>query len=659
MNVLGLHFGHDAAVCILRDGRIAAYVMRERHARIKHAISLEFKTIQMAMDEARLRWDQIDYCAITSTQNIELIIDDPVAFSIHLERHSGHQAPCPLAELIQAQGLDPSALVVDRLLKIFYDPRHKDSYLYRHYGHAFPEHRTRQRDSFSWLGTMDKFIGSPDWSGSALHQIATTDYSATLKNESIRHGFHYPVTVRAAGHDLPGYFIAHHMAHAASNFYQSGFHEAAILTHDGFSDGRGYLSGMFLWGEGHRICPITPHHLVIGALYENVGIRLGMGDVGPPGKLMGLAAYGRPRFFDRRFVGNQYSWPQARLDTDIWLRHCLKLAAEMGYDLEPYGKSDQVLAPINVDIAASTQKLFEETYLVAVDALAKVLEKVGSRTDNLSLSGGCALNCPANSRIFRESRFRNIFVEPGCDDSGLAIGAASWLYHNVLDQPLPEQPQQAHADPYLGVKTADDTDALKATLNEAGDKLHFSVCSDAAESAAEDLAADRVIGWFEGRSEIGPRALGHRSILADPRQGANWERVNLIKGREKWRPFAPAVLESEAETWFQGLPQRSPYMLFTGTVRSHDLPAITHSDGSARVQTVDSSCGEFFRVIQHFFGKTGVPVVLNTSFNGPGEPIVETPENALHFLIHSKLDALYIGGMRVTRKASWVAGSQA
>lgn len=651
MNILGLHFGHDAAVCVLRDGNIAAYVMRERHARIKHAISLEFKTIQMAMAEAQIGWDEIDYCAITSTQNMEMIIDDPAAFSIHLERHPKHQAPCPLGDLIQAQGLDPKKVVVDRLLKIFYDPRYKDSYLYRHYGHSFPEHRTRERESFSWVGTMDQFIGSPDWSGAALDRIAAVDYSATLKNESVRLGFHYPVTVRVAGHDLPGYLIAHHMAHAASNFYQSGFDKAAIITHDGYADGRGYLSGMFLWGEGHRIRPITPHHLVVGALYENVGIRLGMGDVGPPGKLMGLAAYGQPRFFDRRFVGNHYDL-EARVNADVWLKHCLKLARDRGYDLEPFGKSAEVLAPINIDIAASTQKLFEETYLVAVDALAKVIDNVGLCTDNLSLTGGCALNCPSNSRIYRESRFRNIFVEPGCDDSGLAIGAASWLYHNVLDQPLPEPTRQSGANPYLGVNSTADTDAIQAALLAAGDQVHFTACHDAAQSAAEDLAADKVIGWFEGRSEIGPRALGHRSVLADARQGANWERVNLIKGREKWRPFAPAVLESEAETWFQGLPRRSPYMLFTGTVRSHDLPAITHSDGSARVQTVDSSCGEFFRVIEHFFAKTGVPVILNTSFNGPGEPIVETPEDALRFLIQSKLDALYLGGMRVTRNES-------
>jgi carbamoyltransferase len=320
----------------------------------------------------------------------------------------------------------------------------------------------------------------------------------------------------------------------------------------------------------------------------------------------------------------------------------------MGYDLKPYGDPSQVKAPINADIAASTQKLFEETYLLSVDALAKVISTMGLQTDNLCLSGGCALNCPSNSRIFRESRFRRMFVEPGCEDSGLAIGAASWLYHNVFDQPLPRSAPHIHASPYLGLEV--DGASIRSALEAARDLVEFTPCPDAADAAASDLESDKVIGWFEGRSEIGPRALGHRSILANPRQSANWERVNAIKGREKWRPFAPAVLASEAGKWFHGMPESSPYMLFTGFVRSHDLPAITHADGSARVQTVDASCGEFFRVVERFFARTGVPVILNTSFNGPGEPIVETPADAVRFLMHSKLDALYIGGMRVIRR---------
>ena len=312
MNILGLHFGHDAAVCVLRDGQVAAYVLRERHARIKHAISLEFKNIQMAMDAAQLRWDQIDYCAITSTQNIELIIDDSAAFSISLERHPNHQAPCSFADFVKANNVDPAGLFVDGLLEIFYDPSYANSYIYRHYGHAFPEYRTRQRKDFCAFKTLDDYVNSPSWPGRPLSQIGVTDFSPVLRSEAVRTGFHYPVTVRLAGHIVPGYFIAHHMAHAASAFYQSGMDQAAILTHDGFSLGVGYLSGMFFWGDGHRIHPITPHHLAIGGLYEAVGVRLGMGDVGPPGKLMGLAGYGKPRFFDWRFVGNQYDWMRGR-----------------------------------------------------------------------------------------------------------------------------------------------------------------------------------------------------------------------------------------------------------------------------------------------------------------------------------------------------------
>lgn len=652
MNILGLHFGHDAAVCVLRDGVVLAYGMRERHARIKHAISLEFKTIEQVMKAAGLRWEEIDYCAITSTQNIELIIDDPAAFSISFEAHPQHLAPCELADLVRAQNLDPASLLTHSLLDILYDPKFADTSLRRLYGQAFPEYRTRTREDFAAYGTMDLFVDSPSWPGATFSQIMATDYSAILRNDSARQGFHYPVTVRLGGQRLPGYFVAHHAAHAASSFYASGFDRAAILTHDGFANGLGYLSGMFFWGEGHRIRPITPHHLALGGFYEEVGKRLGLGDGGASGKLMGLAGYGQPRFFDRRFVGNQYDWIAGRVDVDVWMEHCLGWAREMSYDVEPLGDPARVRAPINADIAASTQKVFEETYLLAVETFSKVLRHSGLDSPNLCFSGGCALNCPSNSRVMRESRFSQLFIEPGCDDSGLAMGAAGWLYHNVLDHPLPAGDRPSHPSPYLGMEIAHD--AILFALNAAGEAIRWTVCLDAAQAAADDLVADRVVGWFEGRSEIGPRALGHRSILADPRVGANWGRVNGIKGREAWRPFAPAVLASEAAEWFLGIPASSPYMLFTGLVRSHDLPAITHADGTARVQTVESACGEFYRVIESFFSKTGVPMVLNTSFNGPGEPIVESPEDALRFLMQSPLDVLYLGGMRVVRRSASV-----
>ena len=402
---------------------------------------------------------------------------------------------------------------------------------------------------------------------------------------------------------------------------------------------------MFYWGEGNKIFPLTPHHLNIGAFYEEVGSWLGMGNIGAPGKMMGLAAYGKPRFFDRAWVGNAYDWMKQNFDRAQWSEHCITMARRIGYDLGPLANRDQMTAPINVDIAASTQKLFEETIIIAAEALHKVISRAGRKTPNLCLSGGTALNCPANSRILREGRFLNLFVEPGCNDTGLADGAAMFLYYNVLDRPLG---RIETASPYLGLEISGQM--ITAALEAAKGQIEFRPCLDGADAAAQDLVDDRIVAWYEGRSEIGPRALGHRSILADPRKRENWARVNRLKGREYWRPFAPSVLESEAHNWFHGGPHPSPYMLFTSAVRSNDLPAITHLDGTARIQTVNPSNGEFFRVIERFFAKTGVPVVLNTSFNGPHEPIVETPAEAIQFLVSSDLDALFIGGFRVVRK---------
>jgi carbamoyltransferase len=408
---------------------------------------------------------------------------------------------------------------------------------------------------------------------------------------------------------------------------------------------------MFFHGVGNRVYPVTPHHLVLCALYEGIGHWLGLGDVGSAGKLMGLAAYGRPRFYDHAYAGNWNDWQRRGLKLESWVNQCMGMARDMGYDLTPVGHRERMTEPLCIDLAASTQKLFEEGMLAAAEAMHATFRRSGMPAENLCLSGGGALNCPANSRVYREGRFARMYVEPGCDDSGLAIGAAKFLYHNVFDQPLGSAKEEGpYASPYLGVPvSAAEMEAALARARNSGVQLDITQPDDAARAAAEDIAADRVIGWFEGRSEIGPRALGHRSILADARKGANWPRVNRIKGRESWRPFAPAVRESEAATWFRGAPNPSPYMLFTAAVASQDLPAITHTDGSARIQTVDPSCGAFFRVVEQFFAITGVPVVLNTSFNGPGEPIVETPDHALAFLARSDLDALYLGGWRVTR----------
>jgi carbamoyltransferase len=250
-----------------------------------------------------------------------------------------------------------------------------------------------------------------------------------------------------------------------------------------------------------------------------------------------------------------------------------------------------------------------------------------------------------------QGRFTDIFVGPGSIDSGLSIGAAHALYYNILETaPFEGNQGTAESCAFLGREFGDD--AIDAALSRHGDRIRVKRLPDPAAAAAALLADDHVIGWFEGRSELGPRALGHRSILANPMHAANWQRVNSIKGREAWRPFAPAVLEEKAGEWFKGGPAVSPFMLFTAQVACDRLPAITHRDGSARIQTVSPRVGRLYDLLCYFEQLSGVPVVLNTSFNGPGEPIVETPEDALGFFIGSDLNALFLEDRMVLQASS-------
>jgi len=654
MNILGLQFGHDAGAAVLRDGRIASFVLRERQSRVKHALSLDPATIERALADAGMTESDVDFCAITSTQKVELIGRDPQRLSVDLTRDARHSASCSLLEILQKSRTDPHKMLFASTLDLLYRNSGQEDLSRHSVSYYFPEYKTVPESAFSHLGWLDTYVTVDQWASKpGLADIGDRDYSRFLETDFIRHGFHFPAMLNFNGRCIPAYFIQHHMAHAASIYYLTGLPRAAILTHDGFSGGQSYHTGMFYYGDGHRIFPLAPHHLVIGAIYETTGIRLNLGLIGPSGKLMGLAPYGEPRFFDASFVGNVYdllSGGRKRLAGE-WIDHCLGNAETLGYDLRLFRDRAQMTAPINADIAASTQKLFDETMRATVATFIKVLDRMRLGRLPLCYSGGTALNCPANSLIAREGHFESVHVPPWCDDSGLALGAALALHHNVLDQPLvTERDSGAMLDAYLG--PAASSDDVDAALARHAPQVVWDRPTDWAATAAAELATDKVIGWFEGRSEIGPRALGHRSILADPRQGANWARVNRIKGREAWRPFAPAVLAERASAWFDGIPLPSPHMLFTARVTSQAIPAITHVDGSSRIQTVDAKAGAFYRLLQGFEALTGVPVILNTSFNGPGEPIVESPEDAIRFLLEADLDSLYIEGRRVTRRAA-------
>ena len=647
MIVLGLHFGHDASAVVLRDGQILSYVLRERISRVKHQLGLDIATIEQALRTAGIRLSDIDCVAVTSTQEVELIFDPRDRLQLRYGIVDPLHRPVSVSE--RFRGLDHEGIAATgstMLLDYIYDDTLSQTYVGQCYALEFPEHRGRAREDFSVVPWLDTFIIHDAWNAElGLKDLQTLTPEIS---EKLRYAFHAPITMILDGVEIPGYAVHHHMAHAASSYYQSGFDEAAVLTVDGYGESVGYNCGMFYLGRGEALYPLWPHNITVGLLYETVGTWLGLGAVGSSGKLMGLAPYGTPRFFDERFIGNHHdlvaSFPDA---IQAWQDHCVSKARSLGYDMSGFRDPKRATDPINADVAASTQRLFESVKMQAAQGLRKMLENTGHEVSNLCMSGGTALNCPSNTDIALRAGFSQTFVEPSCDDSGIAAGAVLAAYHNILGYPLKSDTSAACAIPFYGptYSSADIEEALAAAVGY----VKAERPDDPVSSAVDDLLHNRVIGWYEGRSEVGPRALGHRSILADARQADNWRRVNEVKGREWWRPFAPAVLEEAAADWFTDIPLPSPFMLFNAQVRGSQLPAVTHVDNTSRIQTVDRSVGAFYTLLRKFNERTGVPVLLNTSMNGPGEPIVESPAEAIALLRHSSLDVVYVDGVRISR----------
>lgn len=652
MNILGLHFGHDASVTVVRDGNIEAHVLAERHNRVKHSVGLRADEIDAALEQSGLRWKDIDLCALVSTQDLEImsgLLDD---FSIEPGPTPQHPVESPFDTLLRSAGADVQQLLVKGLHQVAQlDERELANAENSRWEKIFPEWDAFRAGEIASVGWLNLFTTHERWQQKrGLDQIRADGFDEALFGDATRLGMHYPVTVSWRGHSLPGYFVDHHICHAASAYYRSGFSDSAIITHDG-GDAERNLSGLFCYGRDHRLYTLGPHHLALGGIYRAIGINLGFDAIGPEGKLMGLSSYGSPRFFDSRFVGNIHDIGKRFNEGPFsaWYRHCIDRAGLASYDMA-HGHADQVLEPLSIDIAASTQKLFEEGYLLAAEVLADGLARSGRPTQQLCLSGGAALNCPGNSRLHNESAYTDIYIDPNCDDGGLSVGGALFIAHNLLEEPLDAEKVSSNRSPFRGV-------SWPATLSEdiaadAGSDYDVSRPEQPAASAAQDLADNQVIAFFEGRSEMGPRALCHRSVLALPTDGDNWVRVNRIKGREGWRPFAPVVPESKMTDWFADCPTHSPYMLFTARVRSRLLPAITHVDGSSRIQTVTAESGTIHDILLELDALTGVPVLMNTSLNGPGVPIVERPVEAYQLFCERDVDVLYLDGIRIAKRTT-------
>jgi carbamoyltransferase len=593
MRILGLSaFYHDSAAALIEDGRLLAAAQEERFTRKKQDSRFPRHALAYCLDAAGIGLDEVDYVAFYDKPflKFERLLETYLAFAPRGFRSFRMAIPLWLREkLFQKQ------LLRDELRKLA------------------PDY---------------------DWQNRLL-------------------------------------FGEHHQSHAASAFFPSPFAEAAILVMDGVGE---WATTSVGFGRDNRLEMLRELHFPhsLGLLYAAftyyTGFKVNSGEY----KVMGLAPYGEPKYaqliLDRLI--------DVKPDGTFWLDqsyfdYCtgLHMTNERFEALfgGPARKPDELLTQRHMDLAASIQAVTEEVVLRLTRSIAA---ETGAR--NLCLAGGVALNCVANGKVLRDGRFKAIWIQPAAGDAGGALGAALAAFHLYKGQPRsPDDKLDRMSGSYLG--PGFDDDECAARLGAAGAVLQRLDGAPLIDRAAIELAEGRTLGWFQGRMEFGPRALGNRSIIADPRSPAMQKQLNLkIKYRESFRPFAPAVLREDVGEWFE-LDADSPYMLLVADVVERrrramtaaeralfgidklnvprsDIPAVTHVDYSARVQTVHAETNaRFHALIAAFKARTGCSVLVNTSFNVRGEPIVCTPEDAFHCFMGTELDVL-VAGNCVLRK---------
>jgi carbamoyltransferase len=598
ISVLGISaFYHDSAAALLVDGEIVAAAQEERFTRQKYDERFPTNAIAYCLKEAGLRPEQLDY----------------VGF------------------------YDKPFLKFERLL---------ETYL-----------------AFAPKGFASFCKAAPIWLNTKLH--LERDLNKGLQN-AYRKRF---------------IFTEHHESHAASAFYPSPFEEAAILTMDGVGE---WATATFGHGRGNRIALTSqqrfPHSL--GLLYSAFTYYCGFSVNSGEYKLMGLAPYGTPRYTDiiLKHLIDLKEDGSFRMDMTYFnYCHGLTMTSDKFHRLfgGPPRKPDTLLTERDMDIAASIQKVTEE---IMIRTTRHVSASTGMK--NLCMAGGVALNCVANGRILREGPFENIWVQPASGDAGGALGVAQFIWYQLLDHPRDVTRRDSQKGSLLGPAYL--PREIRRTLKENG-AIYERIDDGEAlvNRVSEEIAQGRVVGWFQGRMEYGPRALGSRSILGDPRNPDMQSIMNVkVKFREGFRPFAPAVLEEEASRWFK-VPDNvdSPYMLVVSPVHQDhrrpvpetdtltsgidklkihrsDIPAVTHVDYSARIQTVDRDRHGLYRaLLESFYRKTGCPVFVNTSFNLGWEPIVCTPKDAYTTFMRSEIDVLCMGPFVLTKRKQLTSAS--
>lgn len=460
----------------------------------------------------------------------------------------------------------------------------------------------------------------------------------------------------AASEKVKFHNVEHHKAHMASCFFISPFERAAILSIDGFGD---FISTMWGLGQGNGIDVLGqveyPHSA--GAVYTATSQYLGFTKYGDEGKVMGLAPYGRPRYLrEFRDIIRTDNGSGFKLNLDYFLHH--SEGVDMTWDegsptigrmfsdrfIETFGVGRSAGEPLTQqqeDIAASLQARLEE---VGFHILNQLYEE--TKLDKVCLAGGVALNSVMNGKIALHTPFREVFVQPAAGDSGTAVGVCYYIYNMILHQPRSFVMEHAYTGPEF-----DERQIEEALKQSSLSHCKLSNC-ELTQVAARAIAEGKIVGWFQGRMEFGPRALGNRSIVVDPRRSEMKDILNArIKKREPFRPFAPSILEERVGEYFEQT-YPSPAMLMVYQVKQEKrsvIPAVTHVDGSGRLQTVTrSSNPRYYQLIADFEQLTSVPVVLNTSFN-EDEPIVCTPEEALNCFQRTRMDVLFLGNFMVQR----------
>lgn len=588
MYILGISaFYHDSAACLLKDGVIIAAAQEERFTRKKHDPGFPHKAVQYCIEEAGITPDQLDKVVFYEKPFVKF----------------------------------------ERLL---------ETYL-----------------AFAPKGFKSFRTSMPLWIKEKLFQksMLTKELDETLGK-----GVKWRERIL---------FSEHHLSHAASAFYPSPFESAAVLTLDGVGE---WTTTSLAIGKGKDLKVLKEIHFPhsLGLLYSAftyyTGFKVNSGEY----KVMGLAPYGEPKYADliRKHLIHVAEDGSFQLDMSYFdYATGLTMTNKKFDDLfgGPPRTSETELTQREMDLAASVQKVTED---IVVQIARGIAEETGEK--NLCLAGGVALNCVANGILLRENIFENIWIQPAAGDAGGALGAALAVwYEDYATERTLSNDRDAMQGAYLGPKFEDD--AIESELLACGAKFHKMDEDGLIDSVASALANEKAIGWMQGRMEFGPRALGGRSIIADPRSPVMQKQLNLkVKYRESFRPFAPSVLREHVNEWFEQ-ESDSPYMLLVADVQESkrrkmtaeedalfgieklnvprsSVPAITHVDYSARIQTVHEDTNpRYHAVISKFYDKTGCPLVVNTSFNVRGEPIICTPTDAFKCFMGTELDVLAVG----------------